>query len=91
MIAVSSLSLLIVRADGSNEMQEEQIKNKETTQEQKKQSGNNSLFTPPAQEESYKDLTKEEVLTKLLNTVDYFHTAIGKFETYDVYYDNSTE
>lgn len=89
-IVISSLSLLIVRADGSNEMQEEQIKNKVTTLDQKKQSGNNSLYTPPAQEESYKDLTKEEVLTKLLNTVDYFHTAIGNFETYDVYYDHST-
>ena len=48
-----------------------------------------SLITPPVLEESYEDMTKEEVFVKLLNTVDYFYTAAGKFETYDVYSDDS--
>ncbi|WP_298468212.1 hypothetical protein [uncultured Psychrobacillus sp.] len=48
-----------------------------------------SLIKPPLLEESYEDMTKEEVFVKLLNTVDYFHTAAGKFETYDLYSDDS--
>ena len=39
-----------------------------------------SVFSPPKQEEITKEMTKKEILTKLLNTVDYFETAIGKFE-----------
>ncbi|MER2009761.1 MAG: hypothetical protein ABS939_20180, partial [Psychrobacillus sp.] len=48
-----------------------------------------NIYTPPAQEESYEEMTKEDVVSKLLNTVDYFYTAAGKFEDYAVYYDDS--
>ncbi len=33
-------------------------------------------------EEFYGDMTKEEILTKMLNTIDYFDTAKGSFEEY---------
>ncbi|BAK16733.1 outer membrane lipoprotein-sorting protein [Solibacillus silvestris StLB046] len=48
-----------------------------------------NIYIPPAQEESYEDMTKEDVVTKLLNTVDYFYTATGKFEDYSIYNDDS--
>lgn len=48
-----------------------------------------NLYTPPIQEESYEDMTKEDVVGKLLNTVDYFQTAAGKFEKYSLAYDDS--
>lgn len=47
------------------------------------------LYTPPEQKESYKEMTKKDVVAKLLNTVDYFHTASGKFEEYSLFYDDS--
>ncbi len=34
-------------------------------------------------------MTKKDVVAKLLNTVDYFHTAAGKFEEYSLFYDDS--
>lgn len=37
---------------------------------------------PPVKEEYYGDMTKEEILTKMLNTIDYFDTAKGSFEEY---------
>lgn len=39
-----------------------------------------TIYTPPKQEENYNDMTKEEILTKMLNTVDHFETAKGEFE-----------
>ncbi|MED1824270.1 outer membrane lipoprotein-sorting protein [Brevibacillus agri] len=39
-----------------------------------------TVFSPQKQAEIASDMTKKEVLTKLLNTVDYFETAVGKFE-----------
>ncbi len=36
-------------------------------------------YTPPKHEENYKDFTKEEILTKMINSVDYFETAKGEF------------
>lgn len=47
------------------------------------------LYTPPIQEESFENMTKEDVVRKLLNSVDYFHTATGKFEEHVTYYDDS--
>jgi hypothetical protein len=37
---------------------------------------------PAAKEEYYEDMTKEEILTKLLNTIDHFQTIKGSFEEY---------
>lgn len=49
-----------------------------------------TIYNPPKQEENFEDMTKEEVFTKLLNTVDYFHTAEGKFEWFTRFNDLST-
>ncbi|MGE8082013.1 M56 family metallopeptidase [Peribacillus loiseleuriae] len=88
-IVVSTFSLINTHAEVSNEEQKEQVKNKITTHEKTNKEEKDSIYTPPVQKESYKDMKKEEVLTKLLNTIDNFHTAIGKFESFYVY-DNST-
>jgi hypothetical protein len=45
---------------------------------------------PPLREESYEDMTRKEVLEKLLNTVDYFETASGEFELFTTYRDGRT-
>lgn len=37
-------------------------------------------YVPPVQEENYDDMTKEEILTKMINTVDYFKTASGQYK-----------
>lgn len=76
-IAVSSLSLLNTQADGTNEQQKGQTSKKGTTAEAKKEE---TVYTPPKQEEYFGDMTKEEILTKMLNTVDHFETAKGEFK-----------
>lgn len=48
-----------------------------------------TLYSPPLQQEVSENLTKEDVVQKLLNTVDYFHTAAGSFEEYVLFYDDS--
>ncbi|MFD5854032.1 sigma-E factor regulatory protein RseB domain-containing protein [Cytobacillus pseudoceanisediminis] len=40
----------------------------------------NTVYIPPKQEENFKEMTKEEILTKMLNSVDYFETAKGEFK-----------
>ncbi len=54
------------------------------------EANNDTINTPPQQAENFDNMVKEDVLNKLLNTVDYFQSASGKFETYDKFYDNST-
>ncbi|TYR74395.1 hypothetical protein FZC79_15035 [Rossellomorea vietnamensis] len=44
----------------------------------------------PEPKENYEKMTKEEILHKLFNSVDYFETAAGKFEVYERYYDGSS-
>jgi outer membrane lipoprotein-sorting protein len=39
-----------------------------------------TVYTPPEQDENFKEMTKEEILTKMLNTVDHFETAKGEFK-----------
>jgi hypothetical protein len=56
---------------------------------QGQQNGDGTLYIPPAKKESYEDMTKEDVVLKMLNTVDYFHTAAGKFEYFQLYDDQS--
>jgi hypothetical protein len=48
------------------------------------------VYTPPSQAENVEEMTKEDVLNILLNSVDHFETVSGKFETHDVFYDQST-
>lgn len=44
----------------------------------------------PAPKENYEKMTKEQILHKLFNSVDYFETAAGKFEVYERYYDGTS-
>lgn len=46
------------------------------------QQENETENLPVAKEEYYEDMTKEEILTKMLNTIDHFETAKGSFEEY---------
>ncbi|WP_226673361.1 hypothetical protein [Rossellomorea aquimaris] len=46
-------------------------------------------ITHPHTKENYEDMTKEDVLHKLFNSVDYFETASGEFERYNLYRDGS--
>lgn len=78
-IVVSLFSLLNARADGTNEQQKGQASKKVTTTETKKEG---TVYTPPKQKEYFGDMTKEEILTKMLNTVDNFETAKGEFKVY---------
>lgn len=48
-----------------------------------------SIYTPPTNEEYYGDMTKEEVISKMLNTPTSFDTAIGKFEHQNIYEDGT--
>ncbi|WP_445491256.1 hypothetical protein [Niallia sp. 03133] len=54
--------------------------NNESTTQVANNKNNNAVFTPEHNNEVYEDMTKEQILTKLLNTVDYFKTAKGSFE-----------
>lgn len=55
-----------------------------------KEGKNDNIYTPPAQPENYNEFSKDDVLNRLLNSVDNFHSASGKFEFYNKYFDNST-
>ena len=46
----------------------------------KKSLNQETVYIPPKQEENFKEMTKEEILTKMLNSVDYFETAKGEFK-----------
>lgn len=81
-IAVSVFSLLNAHADGTNEQQKAQTAGKAKTTDTKEE----TVYTPPKQQENFKDMTKEEILTKMLNTVDNFETAKGEFR---IHYANS--
>ncbi|WP_018931832.1 hypothetical protein [Gracilibacillus lacisalsi] len=50
---------------------------------------NEGIYTPPEKKEYYDDMTKEEILTKMLNTPDYFQTVVGKFEQRNIYNDGT--
>ncbi|TXC86067.1 hypothetical protein FS935_18655 [Metabacillus litoralis] len=49
-----------------------------------------SIYTPPEKEEMYEDMSKNEIFTKMLNSIDHFHTAVGKYEIFTTYHDRST-
>jgi hypothetical protein len=51
-----------------------------------KESFDNQIYIPSKQEENFKELSKETILKKMINSVDYFETAKGEFE---LYYSNS--
>ncbi|MBB2483234.1 hypothetical protein H5P36_24060 [Bacillus sp. APMAM] len=61
-------------------------KSKEITKDLK-QNKNTSIYVPPVQKENYKNMTKEEILTKMINTIDNFETAKGEFK---LHYDGSS-
>lgn len=45
-----------------------------------KPSNEETAYIPPKQEENYDEMSKEEILTKMINTVDYFETARGEYK-----------
>ncbi|CAH2717344.1 hypothetical protein BACCIP111895_04536 [Neobacillus rhizosphaerae] len=45
-----------------------------------KPSNEKTVYIPPKQEENYDEMSKEEILTKMINTVDYFETAKGEYK-----------
>jgi hypothetical protein len=47
---------------------------------QQGQSAEEFTYSPPRQEENFSDMTKEQILTKMINSVDYFQTAKGEFK-----------
>lgn len=49
-----------------------------------------SVYAHPEPKENYDEMSKEDILLKLLNSVDHFETAAGKFEDYDLFYDGSS-
>jgi hypothetical protein len=53
---------------------------KENMQESLNPSNEKTAYILPMQEENYDEMTKEEILTKMLNTVDYFETARGEYK-----------
>ncbi|MEK3822251.1 hypothetical protein MKY20_24520 [Cytobacillus sp. FSL W8-0315] len=65
-----------------NELERKQANElKENKQETvTKPSNEKIIYVPPKQEENYNEMTKEEILTKMINTVDYFETATGEFK-----------
>lgn len=83
----SANKLGLINSDQHSAVSEEY--KKENQSESKKDSESNTIYTPPKQEEYYEDMKKEEVLTKLINSIDYFHTAVGKFDSHIVYPDHS--
>jgi outer membrane lipoprotein-sorting protein len=54
----------------------------ENMQESLEPSNEKTAYIPSKQEENYDEMTKEEILTKMINTVDYFETAIGEFKSF---------
>jgi outer membrane lipoprotein-sorting protein len=54
---------------------------KQNTQDSlNKPSNEKSAYIPPKQEENYDEMSKEEILTKMINSVDYFETARGEYK-----------
>lgn len=69
---------------------DEQIASINNDKEGNQEPQNEKHLTTSINEESNKDMTKEEVVTKLLNTVDSFDTATGKMELFSTYMDGRT-
>ncbi|MGX2958803.1 hypothetical protein JNUCC23_06000 [Peribacillus sp. JNUCC 23] len=89
---LANICALIIVLSGCNaylsqtEKQEEPkvIKIEETKGKEK-----SSTIAHPEPKENFEDMSKEDILTRLLNSVDYFETAAGTFETFDSVYDGS--
>jgi len=81
--AVASVSLLNANADGSSE---KQIKANTDGKAKIETKTETTVYTPPKHKENYDEMTEEEILTKMINTVDYFETARGE---YKIHYDFS--
>ncbi|MDP4087196.1 MAG: M56 family metallopeptidase [Bacillota bacterium] len=87
-LAVSSVSLLNAHADVSNG---NSIVHSLENVSKKENQIESTVYTPPIQKENYKDVTKKDILTKMINTVDNFETAKGEFKTHTVYYDGKQD
>ncbi|WP_409271656.1 hypothetical protein V1499_19010 [Neobacillus sp. SCS-31] len=56
---------------------------KENVEDFNKTSNEKTVFIPTKKEENYNEMTKEEILTKMINTVDYFETAAGEYKIHN--------
>ncbi|MBS4199165.1 hypothetical protein KHA93_05790 [Bacillus sp. FJAT-49732] len=83
---IGSISYFVLNSLGLNEQENLAVNEKlEETNEKEKF----SIIAQPEPKENFEDMSKEDILTRLLNSVDYFETAAGTFETFDSYYDGS--
>lgn len=89
-IVMFGIGYLTVDKLGLMALDESPTTNEPSDSKEQINSGNeDSSFTPPAKEELFEEMTKEDIAAKMLNTVDYFDTASGEFELHNVYYDDS--
>jgi hypothetical protein len=87
-VTVTTLLFLGIGYYAASKMQLINVGNGEYSAKPKeiKQEKNSSIYVPPVQKENYKIMTKEEILTKMINTVNNFETAKGEFK---LHYDGS--
>ncbi|WP_226537491.1 hypothetical protein [Fictibacillus halophilus] len=69
LFAVEQMNL---KESGDTKLLKENLANKPAT----------TTYVPEKKKEYFGEMTKEEVLTKMINTIDYFETAKGSFEEY---------
>ncbi|MCM3574043.1 hypothetical protein M3172_12665 [Mesobacillus subterraneus] len=83
---IAGISYFVVDNLGQSEMENLASNDKTEDPKEKEQSSTITLTEP---KENLDNLSKEDILTRLLNSVDYFKTAAGSFETFDSFYDGS--
>lgn len=79
---IGSIGYFILNQEGS--LKQENQATKQKADEEKE------TVNLPVPKENYEEMSKEEIVTRLLNSVDYFATAAGTYETFDSFYDGST-
>ncbi|MEK3886589.1 hypothetical protein [Bacillus sp. FSL K6-3431] len=82
-----SIGYFVINKQGLSEQKNLAINEK---REETKGNEKSSIIAHPEPKENFEDMSKEDILTRLLNSVDYFETAAGTFETLDSFYDGST-
>lgn len=85
---IGSISLFVLNHEGF--FKQENQASQEETDEEKGEEKILEIAKHPVPKENYENLSKEDILTRLLNSVDYFETAAGTYETFDSYFDGST-
>jgi outer membrane lipoprotein-sorting protein len=73
------------RNDEKNTADENKVDEKKTGTKKEREE---SVYIPPDNEENYEDMTKVEILTKMINSIDYFETAKGKYQVHYSFYED---